>query len=89
MSYLSVKRLYDELDYWIHIGIGDDIYKIPHHRPEYQHLVKKWSLKAPENAKIPSLVLSDLQKELKLPFFLRPTFYRLLWLSLSRKITRL
>ena len=39
---LSVKKLYDDLEYWQMIGIADDIIDLPKHRPEYCHLVAKY-----------------------------------------------
>ena len=84
---LTVKKLYDDLDYWIHIGIGDDIVNLPDHRPEYQHLVKQNLKKYNhelERELIPGLVLIDLNFELKKPWFMRPTFWVLLWLQIKR-----
>lgn len=82
---LTVKKMYDDLDYWIHIGIGDDIINLPNHRPEYQHLVKKFSF-AEDSKIIQAAVLESLKNELKRPWFLRPTFYKILKLKLMRKI---
>lgn len=51
---ITVKKLKDDLDYWIMIGIADDIVRCPDSRPEYQHLVKKaqrWN----ENSKVSQL----------------------------------
>lgn len=82
---ITVKQMYDDLDYWIHIGIGDDIIKLPNHRPEYQHLVRKfWSAEDP--LIIQAAVLESLKRELQKPWFMRPTFYQILKLKLMRKI---
>lgn len=86
MKYLTVKKLHDDLDYWIHIGIGDDIVMIPDHRKEYQHLVKQWKSINLEPKEIAKLVLIQLDLELKKPWFLRPTFWRILWLFIMSKI---
>lgn len=83
---MTVKKMYEDLDYWIHIGIGDDIIHSPEHRPEYQHLVAKAKSKITDIEQVPLLVLMLLRVELKKPFFLQPTFWRLVWLKLTRKI---
>lgn len=81
---ISVKNLFDELDYWTHIGIADDIVKIPDQRPEYQHLVSKAKLATIEPENIPILVLSYLLKELEKPWYMRPTFWVLLKLKIKK-----
>lgn len=75
-----VKKIRDELDYWIHIGIADDIVNCRQHRPEYSHIVKKYIGRA-EPEDIPGLVLKDLDEELKKPTLLQPTFYYLIYLK--------
>lgn len=85
MTNLSVKKLHDDLDYWIHIGIGDDIVKLPAQRIEYQALVKDRRF-LNEPSEVARLVLKDLALELRQPWFLRPTFWRLLWLKITRQI---
>lgn len=75
-----VKKIRDELDYWIHIGIADDIVNCRQHRPEYAHLVKRYIGRA-EPEDIPGLVLEDLDEELKKPTLLQPTFYYLIYLK--------
>lgn len=86
---LTVKKLHDDLDYWIHIGIGDDIVNLPEHRPEYQHLVKQGP---PEGIRkddiyygqiVAELVLEKLKAELSKPWFLQPTFWHLLPINLK------
>lgn len=84
MTNLSVKKLHDDLDYWIHIGIGDDIVKLPAQRIEYQALVKDCIKTDPQE--VARSVLKDLALELRQPWFLRPTFWRLLWLKITRQI---
>lgn len=89
MKSVSVKRLYDELDYWIQIGIGEDIFIAPSNRMEYQHLAIKFKdvdLDPNEKAK---LVLIELHQELKRPWFMRPTFWQLLWIYIARKLTKI
>lgn len=81
---LTVKKLYDDLDCWIHIGIADDIVKLPEHRPEYQHLVRKAVRLTTDEENIPVIVLYKLSHELKKPWFMRPTFWVLLKLSIKR-----
>lgn len=82
-SSLSVKRLYDELDYWIFIGIGEDIVLMPKSRPEYQHLVYKHKLFL-DDSEVPRAVLADLSLELKNPWYKRKTLWHLLSLNLKR-----
>lgn len=93
----SVQKLYNDLDYWIFIGIGSDIVDMPIGRMEYQHLVKQNKFKAYEwvngqvssvipNDNIPNSVLADLAKELKLPWYKRPTFWHLVKLNIKRII---
>ena len=81
---LTVQSMHDDLDYWIHLGIGDDIIKLPEQRIEYQHLVKKFGTM--RDNEICDAVLFSLRQELLRPNFLRPTYYRLLWLRLTRRI---
>ena len=97
MKFLTVKKLHDDLDYWVHIGTGDDIVRAPDNRKEYGHLVAhvKELYKDVESfvdAKgkeitredfIAKKVLAMLKDELKNPWFVRPTFYRLLWLYIK------
>lgn len=83
---LSVQKMHDDLDYWIHIGLGDDIVSIPDHRPEYQHLVKRH--KAAELSEIPKLVLADLKLQLTKPWYQQRTFWVLLMRRAKARITR-
>jgi len=76
---LSVKRLHDELDHWIFIGIGDDIVKCRDQRPEYYHLIKHFPLNLKPEI-IAQFVLIMLKTELDFPWFIRPTFWHLVWL---------
>lgn len=84
---ISVKALHDELDHWIKIGIGDDIVNLPSQRPEYQPLVQKYKAAEPDPEKRSRVVLAHLRNELEHPWFLRPTFWHLLWLYVSKKTT--
>lgn len=74
----SVKKLHDDLEYWIFIGIGDDIIELQEQRLEYKPLVQKYN--------DPSHVLSALRYELELPWYKRPTFWHLVRLNLKRLI---
>jgi hypothetical protein len=76
--------MHDDLEYWIHIGIGDDIIKMPEQRPEYQHLIVR-NCNIHDDLNV-SRALSRLSLELKRPVFLQPTFYRILWLTIRGKI---
>lgn len=79
---LSVKKLYDDLDYWQMIGIADDIIDLPEHRPEYSHLVSKY--KNLENREIIAKVKDDLFHEMHLPFVQQRTFWKLLVLQFKK-----
>jgi len=80
---LTVQKMHDDLDYWIHIGIADDIVNLPAHRPEYQHLVKKLMPYKALAEEIPKLVLKELKYELCSHWIFRPTFYVILWFKLK------
>lgn len=85
MSFLdkfSVKKLRDDLDYWIYIGIGDDIIELKSQRLEYKHLVERYQHR-PDC--VPQ-VLWALEHELSLPWFKRPTFWHLVKLNLKRTL---
>lgn len=86
---MTVQKIYDDLDYWIMIGIGDDIVNIPEHRPEYQHLVARAKLISDDPQNIPILVLWMLGKELEKPVLLRPTTWRLAWISAKKAFFKL
>lgn len=75
---ISMKKMRDDLDYWIHIGIGDDIIYAPKSRSEYQHLVKPLIDQKISKEAIPAIVLEALDREMKLPFWRRPTFWRII-----------
>lgn len=87
----TVKTLRDELDYWQHIGIADDIIKASSMRPEYHHLVQEYKEieNTPKNIenKI-KWILMDLENELKNPWYLRPTFWALLKLQIKKWLKR-
>lgn len=80
----SVQELHDELDYWVFIGIGDDIVRAQAHRKEYQHLVRALQKKDVPDSDIPKLALKRLKLELKSKPFFRPTLYWLIWLEVKR-----
>lgn len=84
-----IKKLIEDLDYWIYIGTGDDIVKCPSNRPEYQHLVKHLKSEGIQDDEIPREALLILREEIQFPFFLRSTFWHLLKLSFSNWIRRL
>ena len=74
---LSVKKLHDDLEYWIFIGIGDDIVRLKSQRLEYAPLVEQFSGDY-------EAVLVALKFELKLPWYQRPTFWHLVKLNFKR-----
>jgi hypothetical protein len=69
--------LYDDLDYWIFIGIGDDIVTLKDQRPEYLPLVEKFKGN-------PDVVLIALKQELAQSWYSRPTFWHLVKLNIKR-----
>lgn len=81
----SVKKLYDDLEYWIFIGIGDDIVELKSQRPEYKHLVELFRDYPQET---PQLVLGTLREELKQPVLFRKTFWHLVKLNFLRLLRR-
>jgi hypothetical protein len=76
----SVKKLKDDLEYWIFIGIGDDLIELRDQRLEYAPLIDKWGE--------PKSVLVALNQELKLPWYKRPTFWHLVRLNIKRTINK-
>ncbi len=83
---LTLKKIKDDLDNWIFIGIGDDILLSAEHRPEYWHLVSKLKALKVEAEFIPKVVLILLEMELKRFVLFRPTMWRLLVLNLKRAL---
>lgn len=81
---ISIWKLIYELDYWLHIGTGDDIVNCPDNRPEYQHLVSMMKRTDTPHENIPGLVLIALKKETELPFWKQPTLRHLIKLQLRR-----
>jgi hypothetical protein len=75
---LSVKKLRDELEYWIFINIGQDIVDLKSQRQEYAHLVDQAQREKVED--VPNRVLELLDLELKRPWWKRRTFWRLVGL---------
>lgn len=84
----SAKDLLHELDYWFHIGIADDIFRVPEQRPEYGHLVRKLRARDITDNNIPVYALTELKKEIKLPLLFQPTFWHLLKLDLAQSYRR-
>lgn len=93
---LSVKRLYDDLDYWIMIGIGSDIHELPYQRREFlpalnrarNNMSKAYSsfIVPPfaDDQALAKEAREELKRELQSILILRPTFYWLLWLEIKR-----
>lgn len=75
---LSVQKLYDDLDYWKMIGIASDIYEARTQRPEYIHYVLEAEAKGAFENEIIDYTLLKLSLELKMKWYKRPTFWRLL-----------
>ena len=79
----TVKKLKDDLDYWIHIGIGDDIVTAPESRPEYQHLVKYLKSREVKEERIPACALFLMKKELERSVICQTTFWVLICLHMK------
>lgn len=82
---LTVQKMYDDLDYWIHIGIGDDIITLPDQRKEYQHLVRKFHF-SEDHKIVQAAVLESLRQQLQKPWYMRTTFWVLLMLWAKSKV---
>lgn len=87
MKWLTVKKVYEDLDYWKHIGVGDDIINMPTQRREYQHLLNRYL--HVEKEKRVDEVLKDLKLQLAKPFFKQRTFYHLLIHNLRKFLWRM
>lgn len=87
MSKLTVKKVYEDLDYWKHIHIADDILNMPEQRKEYQHLVRRY-LHIKKEARVDAVLL-DLKLQLAKPFFRQRTFYHLLIHNLRMRLGRM
>lgn len=83
---MTVKKLMDELSYWMHIRIAEDIYKCKENRFEYLPLVNKYLKKVPieDHGLIPMLVYNELKLESKLPIVFQKTQYWLLYCHLIK-----
>ena len=84
-DFFSIKKLYEDLDYWKMIGIDSDIYECPEHRLEYYPLVleaKKLHYYGPE---ITEYVLLKLMLEFKKPWYKQ----KYLWYLIKLKIKKL
>lgn len=82
---MSIWKMIWELEYWLHIGVADDIVTSPANRPEYQHLVEKFRLLSVKPSDIPVKVLAELKYEaLALPFYKQTTFWVILKLRLLK-----
>jgi hypothetical protein len=82
----SVRDLVRELYYWMHIGTADDIVKCQDQRPEYKHLVVLYKNADIAAQDIPRLVFNALVLEMRRPKIFQPTFWRLLWLGLKKRL---
>lgn len=79
----KVEKLVEDLEYWIFIGMADDIIECPRQRIEYQHYVDKYRDR--DYNDIPKLVLADLKKEVEsFPWYKRPTFWKLIILNFKK-----
>lgn len=77
----DLKKLYDDLDYWIFIGIGDDIVKARDQRPEYKSLVLIAENRGIDKDKIPRVVKYLLMKQLNKPILILYAQRIVLWIK--------
>lgn len=77
----DLKKLYDDLDYWIYIGIGDDIVKARDQRPEYKSLVLIAENRGIDKDKIPRVVKYLLMKQLNKPMLILYVQRIALWIK--------
>ena len=82
----EIKKLYDDLDYWIYIGIGDDIVKARDQRPEYKSLVLIAENRGIDKDKIPRVVKYLLHIEKGKVLLLSKYAWLLLTLKVKSKI---
>jgi len=78
----ATKELHDELEEWIRIGISDDIFALANQRQQYKHYAKYWRDLQIDDATKSKIVLYQLKKELKKPWFFQRTFWNLLKLKI-------
>lgn len=78
----SVQKMHDDLDEWIHIGVGYDIVDLRDQRKEYAPLVQTAIIERAED--IPRHVLKQLKYELKEPWYNRPSFWHCVSLFIRR-----
>lgn len=81
---MSIWKMIYDLEYWIHIGIGDDIVNSPDSRQEFKHLVEFEKARNTKPEKIPGQVLLRLKSEAEVIWFKRKTFWVLFGLSIKR-----
>lgn len=77
----DLKKLYDDLDYWIYIGIGDDIVKARDQRPEYKSLVLIAENRGIDKDKIPRVVKYLLMKQINKPILILYAQRIVLWIK--------
>lgn len=80
----SVKKLKEDLEYWIFIGIGEDIIELKHQRLEYKPLVEKYAKHEDCVAK----VLWHLEGETRKPWYKQKMFWYLVKLNFLRLLRR-
>lgn len=85
---ISIWRLIYELEYWIHIGIADDVIRAPEARREYSHLVKEFKEQQIPDESIPGKIVVRLKQEAELPFYKQPTFWHLVRLQIRKLFKR-
>jgi len=85
----TVDQMIIDLDYWIFIGIGDDIYRCEGHRPEYRRIVNQLKRCGIKDANLPELTLIELKRQAKQCILLQPTFWFLLFLETKKLLLRI
>lgn len=77
---LILWKMEQDLETWISYKTGDDIFRCPESRQEYQYYAKQ--LKNKDN---PERVLTDIRKDLRSSKLLKPIYFNILFLLLKGK----
>lgn len=81
---MNAQRLFDELYYWNHLGIGDDIVNFRAHRKQYGHYVDFLISLKVKKEEIPAKVEMLLMLEAQKPILFQRTFWRCLRLKVNK-----
>lgn len=85
---MSIWKMIYDLEYWIQIGIGDDIVRSAQSRPEFLPIVNQCRAEGIKVESIPAEVVVRLKREANLVWFKQPTFWRLVFLQIKKVFKR-